>query len=593
MFRRWRPVFVTATLVLCAVLICGGHAGAFVLINEAGPGQTDPSLPNRVVTAYWSLADMDVNGDGEVSPGEGVPLFIEGDLEDGDVGFTADQIQALRRAFAVWNTVPDSYAAVREEGITNTTLELDAVGFDGQNFVSMVYAGDPTTPGWEAGMVGVTLLTFAIEDNPGTPEIEMPGRLYDVDMAFDGEQPWSLTGTGYDTIDLEGVVVHELGHFFGLDHSWINNLGGDTIDNDGDGETDEDDELAFIEPNIVPVASILDPSRVDFVGVTATMFPLAFAGSTSESAAAAARTLAPDDIAGICSMYPREGFAETTFRIFGEGFNRGQGGQLGFPIFGGLVTAWADVDNNPFTSRVPYIGTITGASYGDDEDFGGLFTVRGLPRSMLTPQNTLVPSSFVVSMQPIDAVPPLNLEGPAYYAWTGIFASGIFAGFPAVIYRVPSAGGDLYDFNLLNLGTVIRFDPATGFLTPSGTYTEGQSGILRIYGKGYKPACFIATVAHGTALEADIDVFRTFRDEALLSNPVGTALVKTYYRYGPGAADFVSEHEYLKGPLNVVLSVAAFVGSVLRAPAWAVLVLLVGFGAGLRIVPKLIRRSSG
>jgi hypothetical protein len=44
----------------------------------------------------------------------------------------------------------------------------------------------------------------------------------------------------------------------------------------------------------------------------------------------------------------------------------------------------------------------------------------------------------------------------------------------------------------------------------------------------------------------EIRVLREFRDEYLLSNPVGQALVGLYYKVSPPIAEFINEHPGLK-----------------------------------------------
>ena len=58
--------------------------------------------------------------------------------------------------------------------------------------------------------------------------------------------------------------------------------------------------------------------------------------------------------------------------------------------------------------------------------------------------------------------------------------------------------------------------------------------------------CFIATAAYGTPMAEEIQVLREFRDEYLLPNPVGKALVDFYYKASPPIAEFISEHPGLK-----------------------------------------------
>jgi hypothetical protein len=44
----------------------------------------------------------------------------------------------------------------------------------------------------------------------------------------------------------------------------------------------------------------------------------------------------------------------------------------------------------------------------------------------------------------------------------------------------------------------------------------------------------------------EIQVLRRFRDECLLTNSLGTALVDLYYKVSPPIAEFITEHPSLK-----------------------------------------------
>jgi hypothetical protein len=58
--------------------------------------------------------------------------------------------------------------------------------------------------------------------------------------------------------------------------------------------------------------------------------------------------------------------------------------------------------------------------------------------------------------------------------------------------------------------------------------------------------CFIATAAYGTPMAEEIQILREFRDECLLTNPLGQAFVDIYYRFSPPIAEFINEHPGLK-----------------------------------------------
>jgi hypothetical protein len=44
----------------------------------------------------------------------------------------------------------------------------------------------------------------------------------------------------------------------------------------------------------------------------------------------------------------------------------------------------------------------------------------------------------------------------------------------------------------------------------------------------------------------EIEILREFRDEYLLTNPVGQAITDFYYRVSPPMAEFITEHPSLK-----------------------------------------------
>jgi hypothetical protein len=58
--------------------------------------------------------------------------------------------------------------------------------------------------------------------------------------------------------------------------------------------------------------------------------------------------------------------------------------------------------------------------------------------------------------------------------------------------------------------------------------------------------CFIATAAYSTSTHTDLDTFRNFRDEKLLTNPVGKQLVNIYYQISPSIAKYVEKQPAIK-----------------------------------------------
>ena len=59
-------------------------------------------------------------------------------------------------------------------------------------------------------------------------------------------------------------------------------------------------------------------------------------------------------------------------------------------------------------------------------------------------------------------------------------------------------------------------------------------------------ACFIATAAYGTPLSEEVDILRRFRDEFLITKPMGRAFVAVYYKLSPPLAGFISKRRMLR-----------------------------------------------
>lgn len=74
--------------------------------------------------------------------------------------------------------------------------------------------------------------------------------------------------------------------------------------------------------------------------------------------------------------------------------------------------------------------------------------------------------------------------------------------------------------------------------------------------------CFIATAAYGTPMAEEIQVLREFRDEYLLTNPVGESLVSLYYRVSPPIAKFITDHPTLKPIVRAALAPAVALSTV-------------------------------
>jgi len=95
-----------------------------------------------------------------------------------------------------------------------------------------------------------------------------------------------------------------------------------------------------------------------------------------------------------------------------------------------------------------------------------------------------------------------------------------------------------------DVSTIADVDDATTTITMNGDYS-----IVANFEEEPSPGvcgCFIATAAYGTPMAKEIEILHEFRDEYLLTNSLGQALVDLYYRVSPPMADFIAEHPSLK-----------------------------------------------
>ena len=98
-------------------------------------------------------------------------------------------------------------------------------------------------------------------------------------------------------------------------------------------------------------------------------------------------------------------------------------------------------------------------------------------------------------------------------------------------YRFTGWSGDV--------GTIANVDAASTTIIMDSSYS-----IRADFSVG--GGCFIATAAYGTPMAEEIEILREFRDEYLMTNTVGRALVDVYYRVSPRLAEFITAHPSLK-----------------------------------------------
>jgi hypothetical protein len=72
--------------------------------------------------------------------------------------------------------------------------------------------------------------------------------------------------------------------------------------------------------------------------------------------------------------------------------------------------------------------------------------------------------------------------------------------------------------------------------------------------RGLVDECFIATAAFGSKFEPAVAMLRHFRDQYLLTNQLGTAFVKFYYRHSPPIARWIAGNDNLRMFTRIALT---------------------------------------
>ena len=108
--------------------------------------------------------------------------------------------------------------------------------------------------------------------------------------------------------------------------------------------------------------------------------------------------------------------------------------------------------------------------------------------------------------------------------------------------------------------------------------------------------CFIATASYGHD-SGEVGLLCKFRDECLLTNPLGTAFVNAYYKLSPPVAEFISDSEPLKAAVRVALKpLIAIATNALDEDAaeqnapWFIIFMLCGAGTTATLI-KISKRK--
>ncbi len=198
-----RSVAAALLLIVCALVAPASSARAYCRMTTStrAPTPTMPCVTAGIPLAWHRPCSEIAFVSGEVS----LDLATVTDIFD--------------RSFTKWETVacdgtPPGFDV---RMLTNASLcDRAEYNRDGRNVQTMVFVadGDWEPRGYDSNAYAVT----TVWHNTGT------GEIYDVDMEInEGRGPYGLcdatAGCTDGTVDLENVITHEAGHYFGMGHT--------------------------------------------------------------------------------------------------------------------------------------------------------------------------------------------------------------------------------------------------------------------------------------------------------------------------------------------------------------------------------------
>ncbi|MDH4219142.1 MAG: hypothetical protein OEW23_10240, partial [Candidatus Aminicenantes bacterium] len=118
------------------------------------------------------------------------------------------------------------------------------------------------------------------------------------------------------------------------------------------------------------------------------------------------------------------------------------------------------------------------------------------------------------------------------------------------IRALPNRG---YTFSGWSGGASGTTNPITITMDSDKSITASFTKLPSDDDRGGGGVCFIATACYGTSMVKEVKILSAFRDQYLLTNPMGRVLVNFYKIYSPRVADFIRDKEYLKAGVRECL----------------------------------------
>lgn len=550
MTTPWRHSLTVCGVVL-AMLAFQTPANAFFtfgLFDQDGAGF-------NLTEAKWRYRDFDRNRDADVAgPDDGIVIT----LESGEGGWTVQEQQVIRQAFEVWEAVPSSYAAftfgppLPQDRLPDTlsgaegfVFGTNLLQYDTFNFVGSVDGIEFLPP----GVLGITLISYieqteVIEINGQFVEVSGPG-IVDVDIAID-----RLFHTVDDTIvtspegailqyPLFGTIVHEAGHLLGMAHNPMNNL--ELVDVGTLG-------LNVADPRVL--AQRVPGGNIELVGVTPTMFPFAFLneqdGGLYDDGQA---TLAPDDIAGITHLYPRDDLSNF-FGFEQEARTTAPDGIPSSPVPGAFIQAWADVDDDPATPRVPLFATMT-SLYTSllNPEYSGRFEFINMYKLLQSPNGGFFDATYTFTFTAGAELPGGIVLPMDNYDSTHLGTGGYPKPTEVLEQTFREGQDNIYSVERPGDGTAFQFDPVRSKMVSVATgrtIDQILPGTRPMFGTSVaETVCFLNIAGDVARSGSGSSFLRGVRDTVLVDSAVGAALIDLHYRMSPAVRGYLLERPTL------------------------------------------------
>ena len=187
-------------------------AAFILLIGAFGASAFVQNLNTSGARRHWVLLTYDgtINTNVVNPTTQAIRIFFASD------GYsttnTAAELNAARSAFAQWQAVPGTYLKFEDAGLISPPVDVNTS--DNTNVFYWAKSSTIVNGGLSSisGALGVTFSKSSSSDN----------RVLQADIVFNGVQYQWFTDffdTNSTTTYVEGVALHEIGHFIGLNHS--------------------------------------------------------------------------------------------------------------------------------------------------------------------------------------------------------------------------------------------------------------------------------------------------------------------------------------------------------------------------------------